>query len=155
MSLIPSPSRLKLRIISTIVSAGNKLIHHWEGIYFEPSETIVPKSGVGGWAPRPKKLRVAPIKIVHPTSKVILVNIGAKQLGNISLNRIWELLAPVTSAACIKYSFLIEEAIPYTSLVGHGHQLMAMAIIALNRVGSNIEQTAKASAGDAGFGDSF
>ena len=40
----------------------------------------------GGCVPRPTKLRLAPIKITQPASRVIFVNIGPRQFGRISLN---------------------------------------------------------------------
>lgn len=89
-----------------MASAGNAVIHQYCGIYFEPSEIMVPKDGVGGCSPRPMKLRDAPSRMTQPTSSAILVSTGDRQLGSSSLNRMWNLLAPTSSAFLIKYSLL-------------------------------------------------
>ena len=81
-----------------IARAGKIEIHHWSGKNFAPSDTIVPKAGLGGCSPKPTKLRDAPVRITQPISRVILVKIGPKQLGNISLKIICHLLAPNNSA---------------------------------------------------------
>ncbi|MBA7549613.1 hypothetical protein ES705_42103 [subsurface metagenome] len=66
-------------------------------------------------------------------------------MGRISRRRIWNLLAPIKSAAITKYSFFTEEAIPYTNLVYHGHHITVTAIIAFIKVGFNIAAIASAS----------
>ena len=61
--------------------------------------------------PKPKKLKDDPTRITKPKSKVIFVNKEGKQLGKISLNIIWNLDAPIISAALIYPSVLIDRVI--------------------------------------------
>src|SRR4051812_33390139 len=55
----PSPSRL--RPITVIISAmpGMVMIHGASIMYWRPSAMMLPQVGVGGTAPRPRKLKVA------------------------------------------------------------------------------------------------
>ena len=82
------------------------------GIRDAPSEIICPNAGVGGCSPSPTKLKEAPIRITQPTSSAIFVKIGERQLGSISLKRIWALEAPISSAFFTKYSSEMEDAWP-------------------------------------------
>ena len=86
MSFRPSPTKLKPRTTIKIAKPGNSENHQVSGNTEAPFATIVPRSGVGGWAPNPRKLKEDPTKITNPRSRVILVSREGKQLGNISLN---------------------------------------------------------------------
>ena len=127
MSRIPSPRKLKPKIINAIPAAGNIVSHQISGINAAPSEIICPNAGVGGCSPRPTKLKDAPIRITQPTSSAIFVKIGDKQLGRISLKRMCALEAPINSAFLTKYSSEIDDAWLYTSRVYHGHHIIVTA----------------------------
>ena len=108
MSLRPSPTRLNPRTTIKIAKPGNSENHHVSGKKEAPFATIVPRSGVGGCAPNPKKLKDEPTKITNPRSKVIFVKREGKQLGSISRNMICNFEAPIISAAAIYPSVLID-----------------------------------------------
>ena len=90
---------------------GNNENHQVSGRTEAPFATIVPRSGVGGWAPNPKKLNEDPTRITKPKSRVIFVSSEGRQLGKISLNIIWILDAPMISAAAIYPSVFTERVI--------------------------------------------
>ena len=60
------------------------------------SESIVPSSGVGGFAPMPKKPSVASSKIALEIPIVICTIKGAKQFGKITINMRRRTPAPAT-----------------------------------------------------------
>src|SRR2546428_2944010 len=145
MSLIPSAGGLKPRMTMTIARAGKMLIHHCPGRYAEPSAIIVPMSGVGACAPSPTKLREAPMRTTHPQSSVTFVRMEPRLFGSISLNMMCHRLAPTSSAALTKSSFLIEEDELYTSLVYQGHHASDTASMALIALGVSTEAIERAS----------
>ena len=85
MSFRPSPTKLNPRTTINIAKPGKSENHHVSGSKDAPFATIVPRSGVGGWAPKPKKLKEDPTRITKPRSKVIFVNKEGKQLIKILL----------------------------------------------------------------------
>ena len=60
-SLIVSPSKMKPITKRKIINPGNVIIHQLSGRYFRPVLTINPHAGVGGCAPRPRKLNAADV----------------------------------------------------------------------------------------------
>src|SRR5438876_276794 len=64
--------------------------------------------------------------------------------GSISLNMMCHRLAPTSSAALTKSSFLMEEAELYTSLVYQGHHASDTASMALIALGVSTEATERA-----------
>ena len=52
------------------------------------------------------------MRMTQPMSRLILVKMGDTQLGRISRNRMWALLAPSVSADFTKYSLRSWEASP-------------------------------------------
>src|SRR5712691_5892133 len=107
---------------------------------------MVPHSGVGGCAPRPRKLRPDAVRITNPMSRVTLTMIGDQALGRISRNAMRQGLAPNPRLASTNCCSLSERTCPYTSRVYHGHQANAIAIIAVVSVGFSAAVTASASA---------
>ena len=65
-------------------------------IKLRDSDNIVPNSGVGGFAPIPKKPKVASSKIALEIPIVICTISGARQFGKITINIKRNTLAPAT-----------------------------------------------------------
>jgi hypothetical protein len=55
----PSPTRFTDRTLSIIIAPGKRASHHASGRYCLAVASIIPQSAVGGWVPRPRKLRLA------------------------------------------------------------------------------------------------
>src|SRR5882757_1991128 len=55
----PSPSRFRLMTVSASATPGMAMIHGASRMYCRPSDMMLPQVGVGGGAPRPRKLNVA------------------------------------------------------------------------------------------------
>ena len=81
MSLRPSPTRLNPRTTIKIAKPGNSENHQVSGKKEAPFATIVPRSGVGGCAPNPKKLNEAIEIIAPPKSSVAITIIIGKIFG--------------------------------------------------------------------------
>ena len=93
MSLIQSPRRLIENAKITKKIAGKKVIHHSpENKKSLPSLINVPKDGVVGGTPTPKKLNVASAIIASASHIVPITRTGLKMFGKICLNiiRIFE-----------------------------------------------------------------
>ena len=73
MSLRPSPTKLNPRTTIKIAKPGKRENHHVSGKKEAPLATIVPRSGVGAWAPNPKKLREDPTSITNQDPKLFLL----------------------------------------------------------------------------------
>ena len=96
MSLIQSPKRLieKAKITKNI--AGKKVIHHSpENKKSLPSLINVPREGVVGGTPTPKKLKVDSAKIASAKPIVPITNTGLKMFGKICLNIIIMFETPI------------------------------------------------------------
>src|SRR5690606_8695121 len=92
-------NKLKPSTVTKIANPGNVACHHISGKYTRPSAIIVPHSGVGGCAPKPRKPKLAPVKITKPISNVAFTIMVEIQLGNTSIKAIRHLLAPRPSDA--------------------------------------------------------
>ena len=87
MSLIQSPKRLIENAKITKKIAGKKVIHHSpENKKSLPSLINVPKEGVVGGTPTPRKLNVASAIIASASPIVPITRTGLKMFGNICLN---------------------------------------------------------------------
>ena len=76
--------------------AGKKVIHHSpENKKSLPSRINVPKEGVVGGTPTPKKLKVDSAKIARAKPIVPITNTGLKIFGKICLNIIIILETPI------------------------------------------------------------
>jgi hypothetical protein len=96
VSLIQSPNKFieKARITKNI--AGKKVIHHSpENRKSLPSLIKVPKDGVVGGTPTPKKLNVDSAMIARASPIVPITNTGLKIFGNICLNIITRFETPI------------------------------------------------------------
>ena len=130
--------------VMMIAKPGKKDIHGCERTRTLPSEIMVPHAGVGGWAPNPRKLNEAPIRITKPISKVVLTMRGDIQFGKISRNAIRKRLVPKARLASINCSSFIDNVSPWTNRVTQGHHANDIANIALVRFGDKAVVTAKA-----------
>ena len=70
MSLRASPRILNPMTVTRIKRPGNVGYHHWSMRNLRPTLIMAPHSGLGGWAPRPMKLREAAIRMVSPRIRV-------------------------------------------------------------------------------------
>src|SRR6185437_15508740 len=95
----PSPSRLNPRATKRMAQPGSTDSHQSSGRKEAPEATMVPRSGVGGWMPSPRKDSEAPMRMTKPASSEVLTAMAETQLGRISRKMIWSLLAPSVSAA--------------------------------------------------------
>src|SRR4051794_37792153 len=73
----PSPTRLQATTTLRIAKPGHVEIHHARPRTSRPSADMRPHSGVGGWAPSPRKLSPEPIKMAFPTWSVLSTRTGA------------------------------------------------------------------------------
>src|SRR2546428_278149 len=87
----------------------------------------------------------SPMMPTQPQSSVTFVRMDPRLFGSISLNMMCHRLAPTSSAALTKSSFLIEEDELYTSLVYQGHHASDTASMALIALGVSTEATERAS----------
>src|SRR5204863_5750923 len=78
-----SPSRLKPMTAMKITTPGMVETHHCPGRNARPRAIIAPQSGVGSWAPTPRKESPLPRRITKETSRVALTTIGETTLGRI------------------------------------------------------------------------
>ena len=120
------------------------LYHHLSGKKFRPVLIMRPHSGVGAWAPRPKKLNDAIVRITPPISMDACTITGEMVLGRICLKIIFVVEVPMVLAAKTKLRSLRATACPRTIRVYQGHQEMAMARMALLRLGPRIATIAMA-----------
>src|SRR6185437_374596 len=67
----PSPRRLNATALKRIAAPGNVTTHQYVWKKLRPSFTIRPHSGVGSWAPRPRKESAAAVRITPPKSSDI------------------------------------------------------------------------------------
>ena len=96
MSLIQSPKRLIEKASITKNIAGKKVIHHSpENKKSFPNLIKVPKDGVVGGTPTPKKLRVDSAMIARAKPIVPITKIGLNIFGSICLNIIIKLETPI------------------------------------------------------------
>jgi hypothetical protein len=87
VSLIQSPNKLIENANITKKIAGKKVIHHSpENKKSFPSLIKVPKDGVVGGTPTPKKLNVDSAMIASASPIVPITNTGLKIFGKICLN---------------------------------------------------------------------
>ena len=96
MSLIQSPKRFieKAKITKNI--AGKKVIHHSpENKKSLPNLINVPRDGVVGGTPTPRKLKVDSAMIARAKPIVPMTNTGLKIFGKICLNIIIQFEAPM------------------------------------------------------------
>ena len=59
---------------------------------------MAPHSGVGGWAPRPRKLKAAASKMAEAKLNVVCTISGPKQLGKMAIKMIRQSFAPIARA---------------------------------------------------------
>src|SRR5215467_13080057 len=109
-SLIPSPSRLKAKVVISSAADGKIRNHHEVVYHVRESEIMLPQLGVGGTTPTPRNDRVASNTIALGTSRVAITMTGAMTLGRISMNMIRSGLDPVARAAST-YSFSLRDRV--------------------------------------------
>src|SRR5437899_11998867 len=85
------------------------------------------------------------MRTTQPQSSVTFVRIDPRLFGSISLNMMCHRLAPTSSAALTKSSFVIEEDELYTSLVYHSHHASDSASMALIALGVSTEAPERSS----------
>ena len=86
-SLIQSPKRFIDKANTTRKIAGKNVIHHSpENKKLFPNLISVPKDGVVGGTPTPKKLNVDSVIIAKAKPIVAITSIGLRILGSICLN---------------------------------------------------------------------
>ena len=96
MSLIQSPNRLMEKAKTTKNIAGKKVIHHSpENKKSFPSLINVPKEGVVGGTPTPRKLYVASAFIANARPIVPITSTGLIIFGRICLNITIKLETPI------------------------------------------------------------
>ena len=96
MSLIQSPNRLMEKANITKNIAGKKVIHHSpENKKSFPSLIKVPKEGVVGGTPTPRKLNVASAIIANARPIVPITSTGLIIFGRICLNITIKLETPI------------------------------------------------------------
>ena len=96
MSLIQSPNRLMEKAKTTRNIAGRKVIHHSpENKKSFPSLIKVPKEGVVGGTPTPRKLNVASAMIANARPMVPITSTGLIIFGRICLNITIKLETPI------------------------------------------------------------
>ena len=96
VSLIQSPKRFIEKAKSTKKIAGKKVIHHSpENKKSFPILIKVPKDGVVGGTPTPKKLNVDSAIIAQAKPIVPITKIGRKIFGNICLTIIIKFETPI------------------------------------------------------------
>ena len=66
----PSPTKLIESVVTRIASPGKRLTHQARLSVSRPSESMMPHSGVGGLAPRPRKLSPAAVRMAEATPHV-------------------------------------------------------------------------------------
>ena len=96
MSLIQSPKRFIEKAKITKKIAGKKVIHHSpENKKSFPSLINVPKDGVVGGTPTPKKLKVDSAMIASARPIVPITNTGLNIFGKMCLNMITKFETPI------------------------------------------------------------
>ena len=96
MSLIQSPNRFIEKASITKKIAGKKVIHHSpEKRKSLPNLINVPREGVVGGTPTPKKLKVDSAMIASASPMVPITNTGLKMFGKICLNIITKFETPI------------------------------------------------------------
>src|SRR5204863_5812259 len=95
----PSPRKLNAISVKDSAMAGTRTM--WGAIRraWKPSAAIAPQDGVGGWTPRPRKLKKASKRMGWGTPKVAWTMIGPKPLG-----RRWRLRSLVGRVAAARAS---------------------------------------------------
>src|SRR4029450_5033197 len=78
----PSPSRLKASTVMRMARPGKVTIQGALRKNSRASASIVPHSGVGAWAPRPRKPSAAASRMAEETPSVDWTIRGAKQFGS-------------------------------------------------------------------------
>jgi len=78
---------------------GKVMTHHALNIIDRPMAIMAPHSGIGGWAPSPRKLKPAASKMAEPNPREAWTIMGAMQLGKTVLKRMRRFLAPTALAA--------------------------------------------------------
>src|SRR2546427_8870273 len=76
-----SPSRLKLYTVIEMATPGMMSSHGSCGRKERPVVIICPQSGVGGWAPRPRKERTASARIANPADSETCTRTGFMRVG--------------------------------------------------------------------------
>src|SRR3954447_26328282 len=137
----PSPRRLKPTATSAIEMHGHRIIQEERCMNRLASETISPHSGVGGWAPRPRKLRVE--KSITEKAKRIVIStmMGARAFGSI-LRRMTKPAPSPLAIAALTYSCLrTASASDLDTRAMPGVKAMAIAITAFVALRPSIETT--------------
>ena len=95
--------RLKASTVIRMARPGKVTTHQARRTNSRASASMVPHSGVGGWAPRPRKPRAAASRMALEKPSVDWTMSGAQQLGSTVLNIRRKGPAPATRLA-ITYS---------------------------------------------------
>src|SRR5215472_598443 len=103
-----------------------------------------PHSGVGSWAPRPRKEIAAAVRSTPLASSEIWTISGVRELGRTCRSRIRQRDRPRALQALMYAVPEIEAAWPMASRAYHGHQVAAIARIMLRTLGPKTKAIASA-----------
>src|SRR5690606_26077043 len=92
----PSPIRLMASTVTRMASPGKVTTHQARWMNSRASASIVPHSGVGGWAPMPRNPSAAASRIAEEKASVACTMSGARQFGRIVRNMRRSVPAPAT-----------------------------------------------------------
>ncbi len=106
---------------------------------------MTPQSAVGGWVPRPMKLKPAPVRTAEPKSSVPCTNTGVRTLGRMWRQMMVRFFTPMPRAASMNERSRSEIVWARTRRVYQGHQVKAIANIALMKFGPRAAAMAIAS----------
>src|SRR5579883_1121750 len=95
----PSPKRLKASTVTRIMRPGKVTAHQARSINSRESASMVPHSGCGGCAPRPRKPRAAASRMAEEKPSEAWTMRGARQFGSTVANMRRSVPAPLTFEA--------------------------------------------------------
>lgn len=108
----PSPRDENRNTITAMTMHGGKIGNASSRMWVKASRAIVPRLTAGGWAPSPRKLRLASAMIARPIENVTWTRIGATALAKTCRPRIRGVVHPMDRAASTKLSLDTEAATP-------------------------------------------
>jgi hypothetical protein len=99
---------------SRIATPGKVAIHQYPKMNSRPWLSMAPHSGVGGWAPRPRKLRVAATRRAFPRPRVVSTMTGARTLGTTWRPMILRSAPPDARLASMNVRVFTSSTAPFT-----------------------------------------
>src|SRR2546423_2577859 len=128
----PSPRKLNAIRVSDSAIAGARTIWGAMRNAWKPSAAIAPHDGVGGWTPRPRKLRNASNRIACGMPNVAWTMIGPRAFGRMCRERILLGRVPLDRAASTNSRSRSDIACPRTSRAMSIQRVTAMAKMILS-----------------------